>query len=160
VQRRRRNASDVLGPIVELEGLLVFGGLGILAYWIATGGAKAFFCPGGGGICSLFPKQTGLLAPLPGVGTGVSGSYGTTPPGLPSLPAGYNPTIPSGDLVVMTSSGPQTFGPSGLVPGTGQSVTDLRNIGLSDSDISGLIAQYFSNPGAYTADDGGASGSW
>jgi len=59
----------------------------------------------------------------------------------------------------MTSSGPQTYGPNGLVPGTGLSVTDLRNAGYADSDIAGLIQQFEADPGAYSP-IGGAGGSW
>jgi hypothetical protein len=148
---RRNRASAAADTVDELENLALLGGIAFAAYWIVSGKATAFLCPGGGGICALWPQQTTMQSPLPPIGTAIT--HATVP------------SIPQGDLVVMTSSGPQTYGPNGLVPGTGQTVNGLRSLGYADSDIAAMIEDYESNPGAFTPDvglgpAGGAGGSW
>jgi hypothetical protein len=148
----RRNASStVLDQLSQLEGLALFGGLGLLAYWIMTGGAKAFLCPAGGGICSLFPKQTTMLGPLPAPGTGQA-----------AFPSQANSVAPHTVIVTQANAGgvgPVTYGPSYEVPGTGLTVADFQASGYSDSELGTLLT----NLTSYTDDgnpDGGASGSW
>ncbi len=145
---RRNRASAAADTVDELENLALLGGIAFAAYWILSGKATSFLCPGGGGICALRPTQTTVQSPLPPIGAAIT--HATVP------------SIPAGDLVVMTSSGPQTYGPNGLVPGTGQTVNELRSAGYADSDIAGMIQSYTSNPGAFTPDGpaGGAGGSW
>jgi hypothetical protein len=145
---RRNRASAAADTLDELENLALLGGLAFAAYWIVSGKASAFLCPGGGGICALWPVQTTVQSPLPPIGAAIT--HTTVP------------SIPQGDLVVMTSSGPQTYGPNGLVPGTGQTVNELRSLGYGDSDIAAMIQSYESSPGTFTAvgPAGGAGGSW
>lgn len=145
---RRNRASAAADTLDELENLALLGGIAFAAYWILSGKATSFLCPGGGGICALWPTQTTVQGPLPPIGAAIT--HATVP------------SIPAGDLVVMTSSGPQTYGPNGLVPGTGQTVNELRSAGYADADIAGLIQSYESNPGAFTpvSPAGGAGGSW
>jgi len=147
-RRRRNRAGAAADTVDELENLALLGGIAFAAYWIVSGKATAFLCPGGGGICALWPTQTTVQSPLPPIGAAIT--HTTVP------------SIPQGDLVVMTSSGPQTYGPNGLVEGTGQTVNDLRAAGYSDNDIASIIEQYTANPGAFTpvGPAGGAGGSW
>ena len=126
--------ADVLETISTTEQFLMFavivGGL----YWFFTSCATKSIR------CTLIPKGNSLVPnPSPGsevqtsnpematVGTTVAGvSYSVTPSG----------TITATDPA---SGSPYTYGPSSMVPGTGLSVTDLRNSGLSNQDIANLI---------------------
>jgi hypothetical protein len=148
MKRRRRNASDVLAPVVELEGLLVFGGIGLLAYWILSGEAQQFFCgPGGNsGICAFWPKQTqaGKTLALPGQA-------------FAPFQSQANSTTPHTIAIATDDGGSTAYGSSYAIPGTGQSIGDLQALGYTDAQIGTLINSAPIDDGN---PDGGASGSW
>lgn len=145
-------ASDTLQ---DLESVGLLGAVAYLIYWIASGKAATFLGPG---LTSLLPKQTSALNVAPGTEQTVGQEiFGATPSGTPYA------VQPTGTITVMLESGPQEFGSSAEVPGTGQTVAELQESGVSNNKIAAMLQQ-FPTMDAYNAaiglPAGGAGGSW
>lgn len=56
-----------------------------------------------------------------------------------------------GVFSVPTAAGVKTFQSDDEIPGTGQTLADLRAAGLSDSDLTAIVQQYVGAPSATSA---------
>jgi hypothetical protein len=131
-----------------MEGLAILGAIGYVAYWILSGKAAAFLGPG---LTSLFPTQTTMLNLPPNTEQQYGNQvFGANANGTAYTVQQSGGVVGTGTITVMTDAGPQDFGPSGEVPGTGQTVNELRSIGYTNQQISLLIETYYANPGAYS----------
>lgn len=73
--------------------------------------------------------------------------------GLGSLGIAFG-TDSTGTIRILTAAGSKDYSSTAEVPGTGQTVSELRNVGYSDSDIATIVAQYWQDPSLYAAGGG------
>lgn len=107
-------------------------------------------------IKKLLPTSGSVITQPAGTSIQVGGTtFGTTPVTAGSVPFARQS---SGTISFFDASGKaQDYGPSYILPGSGNSINDLRLLGYSDAEIIALIKQ--------SEDDspvigGGATGSW
>lgn len=142
--------ESVLGTIEHTESLILVGGTLLFAYWFLTSDATKALRDK---LANLAPVGVSQVNQIPGTSNKVGGAtIGTTLNG-----ESYSVASGSKAITIMGVDGvPQTYGPSYPIPTLdGQTVTDLRNLGYSDSDIVGMIAADNA-----AAPAGGASGSF
>lgn len=128
---------DILEDVNAIETLLLLGGIGILAYYgykFVTGfncKVLGIDCPGQPPTSLSYPKAVSQV---------VSDPFG-------SLKSIFTPTGPPSTI----QSGPT---PNTVVPGTGQTIAQLQNLGYSSDQINQLFdtaGQPLSDQSGYAA---------
>jgi hypothetical protein len=126
-------AGSLFGVIEKTESLLLIGGALVFVYWFMTSDSTQAIRDAAKAVA---PIPNSLVVQPPGTSTQVGAStFGTTSAGESYSVQG------SGAITIMGVNGvPKTYGASYLIPSLGQSVSDLRALGYSDTDIVGMLS--------------------
>ncbi len=142
--------KTLIDPVIQVEEIVLFGGLAFLAYWILSGTGKATLCHAFPSLCNLLnvggPANQAILPPG---GSGIDYAFnaltGQPSPSEISAPQSnvyLGPNAPAGNagMAAFLAAGGDT---STIIPGTGQTSKDLIVAGWSWDQITQLWNQAF-----------------